>query len=195
MDFINFDDVISLFNNLKGGELVLIGSCPSLEKAKLALSLIKEISINKKIGSCFFSIEMSKEALGKRALDMNFDINNKNLHIFDNPDLDIIKLREILEKNKDENVKYCFIDYLGLIVPVADDKRQNNTEIAKKLKTIALELNVTIIALMQFNKEFNGIKLELSHFDSLENIADVILTLNKNTEKDKTEIIFLKNVK
>jgi replicative DNA helicase len=194
MDFLGLDNVINLFNNLQGGNLVLIGSLPSLGKTKLALSLVNELSINRNIGVCFFSLEFSKEKLEKRAFDMDFNINNKNLQIIDNANLNITELKDVLKKKvKDTSVKYCFIDYLGLMASVANDKKQNIIEITKILKSIASELNITVVGLIQASKEYNGLKPEINHFISLENIVDIIIALHKNTERKETEIIILKN--
>jgi replicative DNA helicase len=162
---------------------------PGLGKTSFALTLLKEMTINQNISSLLFSMEMSKSALEKRMRNIDF-VMNDNLHIVDTAELTIEELSSILESKKQESkVEYCFIDYFGLI----KNKNQDISDTLNTLKSLALKLNIAIIALMQMNRKYNGIRPELSHYETFSNNADVIFALYKNVDHPDTEVLILKD--
>ncbi len=181
-----FNDIDNIIKSLRVGELIIIGSLPSLGKTSFALFLIKELAEKQNTDSCFFSLEFPMELLKKRMSEMDINKNNDLIHIIDNPHLTIMDLKNVLKNMIDESkIKYCFIDYLNI---VGGNSKQNIEETTKVLKSFALELNITIIALMQIN---SNLKPEINLFKSIEHDADLIISLEKNTEK--TELVIIKN--
>lgn len=183
------DSIINILTELKGGELALIGSRPSVGKTFFAINILKNIIVNQNKSACFFSLEMSKIFLEKRFSEINFNINNNLLHIIDKPNQTITEIKEIIKSKPSVNI--FFIDYLGLI---ANDEKQNIEEIVRELKSFALEMDVVIIALMQISREQNNLKPEIQQFTPFDNYADLIIGLYKNTEivNNKIENIILK---
>ena len=92
---------------------------------------------------------------------------------------DLIKLRK---ENPDRDI-LCFIDYLQLIQGGSEHKgnrTQEISEISRVLKTTALELNLTIVALSQLNRDVEKRQdkrptmSDIRESGSIEQDADVI---------------------
>ena len=189
MEFLGLDNVVSIFSNVECGKFAVIGSTPSLGKTSFALTLLKEITMNKNISSILFSLEMPKSALEKRMAEIDFR-QNDCFHIFDDPKLSIEELSNILEnKIKESMIKICFIDYFGIL-----NGNRPIIETTKFLKSLAIKLNISIIVMAQISSDFNGLTPELSHYETFSNDADLIIALNKNKEQKETELIILKNL-
>jgi KaiC/GvpD/RAD55 family RecA-like ATPase len=188
----NLDEIIEGFH---GGELVIIGSRPSIGKTAFALTLSKNIIMKKNTEICFFSLEMSKEAIEKRMEKMGIDLNISLMHIIDNPSITINKLQNTVdEKVRTTKTKIIFVDYFGLLPK--DISEQDTMETLKKL---AVDLNITVIILFQLPRNIEKQKPELEHFPSSRNCADIILALYRekmeasDDSKIATTLILLKN--
>lgn len=190
--FLNFADVLNPLNALSGGELVLIGSSPSVGKTWFALNIIKTMANQYKKSSCLFSIEMSKEALEKRFSLMDFDINNNQFYLIDNPNIGLSDIKDTIIRKKQSDVKLFFIDYLSLI------KNENIETVVKELKTFAAEENVIIIGLLQLKRKSNNPKPEITDFQALDIYSNIVIGLyhvenSSNKSTKETEILILKN--
>ena len=194
VEFSGFENVVSILKNIHGGELAIIGSIPSLGKTWLALEIIKDMVINNKISACIFSLEISKEKLLERFSKIDFAMNSNLVEIIDNPTLEIEELKSIIENKKNESgIKLFFIDYLSLLW---NDSKENMEKLIGILKSISVELDVTIIGLTMLSREFAGIKPEIKYFNIPKNNVNLIIGLHKEMNSDKnnkTEILILKN--
>lgn len=129
-------------------------------------------------------------------------IAERKIFINTSSDLNIKDLLKALKnyKLKHPNLRICFIDYLQLMSP-PDHMRKNATAYSAvaynstRLKQIAKELGVVVIALSQLNrevsKEDDTPKLHhLRESGSIEQDADIVLLLHRK-QKDTNKIFLL----
>ena len=114
-------------------------------------------------------------------------------------------------KSEHPNLKAIFIDYIQLISAGADKQFKDNrvqeiSYISRSLKSLAVELDVPVIALSQLNRQAEqgsdkGSRPQLSHLresGSIEQDADVVMLLyrpsyyNKEASTDEAEVIIAK---
>ncbi|MEH7342515.1 replicative DNA helicase [Bacillus sp. JJ1532] len=120
-------------------------------------------------------------------------ISKANLHIFDQAGMDVnyiwSKLRKVRREYGEQNRILVVIDYLQLIV--GDSKHQSNrqaeiSEISRKLKQMARELNVVVIALSQLSRGVESrqdkrpMLSDLRESGQIEQDADVIAFLYRD---------------
>ncbi len=151
--------------------------------------------------------KIKKRALGVEKAGILSSLNKQHLRnlpiiFFDEGNLTLAKIESIV---KEYTAKYCVdfvvIDYLQLI-KVTDDKLRFNTTranevaiISKAIKTMALSLNIPILALSQLSRrvEGNGTKdsskkpllSDLRESGSIEQDADVVMFLYTDDEAKK----------
>ncbi len=225
-----FKDLDYVLGGLKRSDLIFIAARPGMGKTSFALNMAKNIARNYK--TLFFSLEMSKEQLSTRLLVMESGIE---LHKVQNcfftkqdweklkvalermssyqliiDDQSSINVQEIKAKAKNcKGIDAIFIDYLQLISPIKskESRVQEITEITRKLKIIAKELNVPVICLSQLSRsseqrqEHRPILSDLRDSGSIEQDADVVMMLyrefyyNKDEKVDpeESECIIAKN--
>ncbi len=173
--FIELDEKVIAF---AGGELIVIGSRPSMGKTTLVSNILRRNAVNLGIKSCFFSCEMTKKQIVENMLcaesgiatsqmrrgNMDFE---KLLKGFENllqtqifiDDTSNISVSEIKTKTrllmKKHDIKLIGIDYIQLMKPTTRhfNREQQIAEISRGLKSIAKQLDIPIIALCQLNKE------------------------------------------
>jgi replicative DNA helicase len=190
------DEILS--GGFHKGEVVIIASRPSMGKTALALSLVMNITINNSISTGFVSLEMDKEALCKRLFGQNRNFTQKfdaiPLHIIDTPNMTIEELTNtIKDLVRVHQIKLVFIDYLGLL----DGSSKNDT--ITKIKSLAVDLGIVIIALSQLPRNAEGKPPDLKFSTGFfKNDADVVVTLNRDGDMTdgknrKRRLFFLKN--
>lgn len=211
-----FADLDYVLGGLKKSDLIFLAARPGMGKTSFALSIAK--SISKKYKTLFFSLEMSKEQLSTRLLVMESGLeiekiqkgflNNdewirlKNtLEILSSCQLVIddqsnINVQEIKAKAKNcKDIKAIFIDYLQLISPVKskESRVQEITEITRKLKILAKDINVPVICLSQLSRsseqrqEHRPILSDLRDSGSIEQDADIVMMLYREFYYNKEE--------
>lgn len=212
-----FADIDKLISCLQKKSMIVLAARPSVGKTALALNIAKNVITSKENNTVlFFSLEMSREEIGKRLLSdltgmsstkfgTGFCDNNtlikkmgetKELPLFID-ETPVTTIFEIKAKAKYFNKKHplglIIIDYLQLIN--GSDKRipreQQIAEISKGVKSLAKELDVPVLVLSQLNraaeKENREPRLsDLRESGSIEQDADVVLLLSKKTS-DKEE--------
>ena len=164
------DGVIGGFN---ASELVVIAGRPGMRKNAFAISIAKNIAVDKKIPTAFFTLEMASTNFVSRLISNVCNINgsiilngrlnreewdrldqNVNtlldspLYLDDSPKLTLGDIENRIRKFADEHeVKMVIIDYVGLIdVPNVRDRRKELAVALDTLKKIAVEMNIVIIA-------------------------------------------------
>ena len=179
--FAKLDVYTSGFQN---SELIIIGARPSIGKTAFALSMIQNISCERKIPCGFFSLEMPYESIGMRLLAQEARVPMQKirsgmlrvddvkriqdaagrwyeapLYTVDTPNMKLLDLRAVARRMvKNQEVKIIFIDYIGLI-STDDNKREQweqVSEISKSLKALARELEIPIVALCQVARDAEG---------------------------------------
>ncbi len=172
-----FTRLDEMTNGFQPSEFIIIGARPSMGKTALALSMLHNISVEKKIRSAFFSLEMSHEMLMQRLLSQDSRIradllrsgflkkdhfthlmhtagriHDAPIYIVDSPNMKLLDLRAIARRlAQQEKVEVIFIDYIGLI------RSENSTiprheqiaEISRSLKSLAREIKIPVVVLSQ----------------------------------------------
>lgn len=179
--FAKLDTYTSGFQN---SELIIIGARPSIGKTALALSMMQNIAVDKRISCGLFSLEMPYESIGMRLLSQEARVPMSKirsgmlkiddvkriqdaasrwfeapLYTVDTPNMRLLELRAMARRMvKNHSVKIIFIDYIGLITtenPNAPVYEQIS-EVSKSLKALARELEIPIVALCQVARDAEG---------------------------------------
>jgi len=219
-------------------DLVIVGGASSMGKTSLALAFAFNSAFYGKTPTCLFSYEMSSQQLLSRLVSSDSGIDNKWIMkgTLDQTELSKIhesvgriervplyvdecsssSLKYLLNRIRQyvitKKVKLFMVDYLQL---VSNDKKgrsreQEVSEVARALKNIAKELNITIIALSQLNRgvgqraESRPTIADLRESGEIEQAADVVVLvyrpeyygINQDDKGNSTdglaEIIFAK---
>ena len=170
--FIAIDRITKGF---KPSELVVIAGRPGMRKASLAISMAKNIAVDEKIPTTFFSLEMSNTHFVNRLISSVCNINGSKiingqlnreewerldlnvnklldppLHLDDSPKLTLDDVEKRIQKLVEEKgVKFAIIDYVGLIdISNVRDRQKELVVTLDFLKKIAVKLNIVIMAVV-----------------------------------------------
>lgn len=212
-----YHDLDNITSGWQNGDLIVIASRPSMGKSAFALSLIRKMAVDAGIPTLLFSLEMNNFQLVNRLivnicdlpiekiksgrlapyewgkLDYKIkDLKSAPLFIEHVPDMEIeILCNEAKKAVEKHDIKIICIDYIQRIsVRNADyDKRYLEINyIARKLKTLALELNVPVVVLSQLNRngehrvsdwEKRPVLTDLRDSGTLEDDADVVIFVHR----------------
>lgn len=175
-----FKDLDSLTTGFQPGDLVILASRPSVGKTTFALNILRYLSIEKKIPTAIFSLEMTKEQLAFRLLCMQGRVDAQKIRrgiikreeirkltsaanklakapifIDDTAAIPILELKAKARRIvKEAGVKLIVVDYLQLIQGPkdVDNRQQEISAISRSLKALAKELNITVLALSQLSR-------------------------------------------
>ncbi len=175
-----FSRLDTMTSGFQPSEYIIIGARPSIGKTALALSMLKNISVENNIPSAFFSLEMSELLIINRLLAQDSRIRSEYLRngyikkehfpklmnsagrihqssifIVDTPNMKILDIRTIARRLRlQHNVQVIFIDYIGLIQSENSSapRHEQIAEISRSLKSLARELNIPIIVLSQVGR-------------------------------------------
>lgn len=192
-----FHNVDSVIGGFRKSELVVIGGRPGSGKTTFALNMAFKMACQgKKVG--FFSLEMAepelmdklvKAATGlseytesdvQSVIETKRYIDGLKLKIYDNPRLKINDIYSICKLEKDFDC--VFIDHLAIL---QSEKRYSSqyervTDLSGRLKVMAKELNIPVVALAQLNRgvENRDVKAptlaDLRDSGSIEQDADLV---------------------
>lgn len=163
----------------KNGELIIIGGRPAMGKTAFGLSLVRNIAIHNRVPVAFFSLEMATIQFMNRFLQnvsgvettQSRTYNQKEQALLDNalrtiksapffmddtPSLSIHELRtKAFRLIREHQIKLIMVDYLQLMnasgMPFSN-REEEVSAITRSLKTLAMELNIPIIAFSQLNR-------------------------------------------
>lgn len=192
-----FNSIDRSIGGFRKSELVVIGGRPGSGKTTFALNVAFKMACQgKKVA--FFSLEMAKNELMDKLVkqatgedkytESNIQsiveakryIDDLKLKIFDNPRLKINDIYSICKFEKDFDC--VFIDHLAIL---QSEKRYNSqyervTDLSGRLKAMAKELNIPVVALAQLNRglENRDVKAptlaDLRDSGSIEQDADLV---------------------
>ena len=228
-----FSGLDDLTSGLQAGDLFILAARPSMGKTAFALNMVRGIiSHAHTVG--FFSLEMSSEQLISRLLAAMAEVDGQDLnrgkldgnqwdYVYDAAaelsktklfidDSSTIGIRTIRSRARrlqaEQGLDAIFIDYLQLL-PSPDSRNANRQEeismLSRKLKSLAKELKVPIVALSQLSRAVEGrqnkrpMLSDLRESGSLEQDADIVAFLyredyyNPETENKHTELIIAKH--
>lgn len=214
-------DLDKLTTGLHPNEFIIIAARPAMGKTAFALNLATHAAMTQSKSVAVFNLEMSAEQLAMRILSslgqiegfklrtgnlMNNDwkrineavsqLSNTNLVIDDTPGITIGEIRAKCRRlaSSEKGLALVVIDYLQLISGGKNygaNRQQEVSDISRSLKTLAMELNVPIIALSQLSRSVEGredkrpIMSDLRESGSIEQDADIVSFLYRDDYYNK----------
>ena len=216
--FTALDNVLAGFQK---SDLIILAARPAMGKTTFALDLARNAALGHGASVGIFSLEMSDQQLVDRMLaaesgvdswklrtgrlsndneyvalqEAMTKLNKAPIHIIDDADMNIVKMRSATRRLKNEyGVDLLIVDYLQLMSPTnsknSDSMVQQITEISRSLKILAKEMNIPVIALSQLSRavEQRGGKPRLSDLrdsGSIEQDADVVMFIHREDKMNK----------
>lgn len=216
-----FRGLDTLTRGLHPGDLTLVGARPAMGKTSFALQVALHAA--QTVPVAFFSIEMAAEAIGMRAVINTAQVDgfqllsgvvmsqvdyarisngtstlaNASLFFDESPQISPVQVRSKLRRLRAKvgTLGLVVIDYLQLMAPMPEHKRENKTNqvagISRALKILARELSVPFLVLSQLNRgtehksEKRPTMADLRDSGALEQDADVVLLLHRPSYYDK----------
>ena len=209
-DFIEFDE---LTGGLHGGQMIVIAARPGVGKSTLALDIARSAAIHHQMTTVFFSLEMSRTELAMRILsaegkismgrlkkgDLDTEgwtnlatlqgrIDSAPLFIDDSPNMTLMEIRAKCRRLKQRNdLKLVVLDNLQLMSSgkKVESRQQEVSEFSRRLKLLAKELDVPVIALSQLNRgseqrtDKRPMVSDLRESGSIEQDADMVILLHR----------------
>jgi len=178
-----FHQLDSMLAGMQESNLIVLAARPGVGKTAFGLNIARFVAVEKKLPTCIFSLEMSKEELVDRLLvrqglidawklktgqlsDDDFAslseamgiLAEAPLYIDDTPGLTVTELRTKARRLQvDKGIKFIIIDYLQLMHGMSRDNRvQEVSEISQGLKNLARELKIPVIAMAQLNRQMES---------------------------------------
>lgn len=206
-------DLDNLTAGLQNSELVIIAARPSVGKTSFALNIVRHITVEEDLPVFFVSLEQSRTELAERLLCCQARVNSHSLrkgHLSDEDMQKLIAAGDVLRSAKlflddspgqgmlriaanarrlklRHSIKLIVIDYLQLIDP--DNRRDNRQEqvasISRRLKFLARELEVPVVALAQVNRASEDRQdhrprlADLRESGAIEQDADTVMLLHR----------------
>ena len=227
-------DVDKLTTGLHPNELIIIAARPAMGKTVFALNLATHAAMTQDKSVALFNLEMSAEQLATRVISslgqidgfklrtgnlMNTDwkrineassqLSNTNLVIDDTPGITIGEIRAKCRRlaSSENGLALVVIHYLQLISGGKNygaNRQQEVSDISRSLKTLAMELQVPVIALSQLSRSVEAredkrpIMSDLRESGSIEQDADIVAFLYRDDyykkearNEDNTSIVEL----
>ena len=217
-----FADLDKLIVGFKNQQMVIVAGRPGMGKTTFGINIAYRLAKFDNVPVGFFSLEMSSTELTKKFAAIESQICNSKITALDEPVLmkyfklshnlgslpvfiddkagstiDEIRSRAITMKRK-HNVGIIFIDYLQLISSKGSKGTRENeiSEISRKIKLLAKELNIPIVAISQLSRavETADPKVPFMHHlresGSIEQDADMVLMLWRPEYYDYKEFEF-----
>ena len=227
-------DIDKLTTGLHPNELIIIAARPAMGKTVFALNLATHAAMTQDKSVALFNLEMSAEQLAMRILSslgqvdgfklrtgnlMDTDwkrineavsqLSNTNLVMDDTPGITIGEIRAKCRRlaSSEKGLSLVVIDYLQLISGGKNygaNRQQEVSDISRSLKTLAMELQVPVIALSQLSRSVEAredkrpIMSDLRESGSIEQDADIVAFLYRDDyykkearNEDNTSIVEL----
>ncbi len=211
--FYDLDKVTSGFHP---NELIIIAARPAMGKTALAVNLAVNIAQNNNKSVALFNMEMGAEQLATRMISSAGQIDGYKLRngsfehndwkrineaisrlsetkifIDDTPGMTIGEIRAKCRRlaSSEDGLGIVIIDYLQLIsgsAKYAGNRQQEVSEISRSLKTLAMELEIPVIALAQLSRSVEGrddkrpLLSDLRESGSIEQDADIVAFLYRD---------------
>lgn len=204
-------------------ELIIIAARPGMGKTAIALNFVTNIAINSKKTVALFNMEMGAEQLATRMLSSvgqiegsklktgNLEhsdwkrvneaisrLSNTKIFIDDTAGQTVGEIRSKCRKlaTSPSGLDIVVIDYLTLIQGSSKNganRQQEVADISRALKTMAMELNVPVIALSQLSRgieqrvDKKPMLSDLRESGAIEQDADIVAFLHCSDEEREKE--------
>ena len=232
-----YNDLDNRTAGFQKGDLVILAARPSMGKTALALNLaVNSASVNH--GSiAIFSLEMPAEHVAMRILaakakveiskirtgylnneewsrlnEASQELKGQNFYIDDTPGIRVSDMFAKCRKlARDEGLYMIIVDYIQLIQTTgkSESRQQEVSEISRRLKAMARELKVPVIALSQLSRNVEQrenkrpMLSDLRESGAIEQDADLVMFLyreeyykheqEKQNEREDVELILAKH--
>jgi len=220
-------------------DLVIIGAASSMGKTSLALNLAYNAVERAKSAALIFSYEMSVNQLLTRLVSLESEIPIRWIQNGQLASEDLLRIQQTASNIQEKSiyideckrtslnyllsktrqyvhscgVKLVFVDYLQLVTASSGAKgtrEQEVSKVARALKNLAKELNITVVALSQLNRgvgfrnESKPTLSDLRESGEIEQAADIVALIyrpeyyginqdeNGESTAGKAQIIFAK---
>lgn len=210
-----FYDLDKITAGLHGGEMIILAARPGMGKTAFALNIATNAAQTTDKAVAVFNLEMSAEMLVNRMISSVGQIDSyklqtgqlqhndwkrynealsqladTNIYIEDNAGITASEIRAKCRRlaNQEKGLGLVVIDYLQLVTTGnkrVESRQVEVSEISRSLKTMALELNVPVIALAQLSRSAEKrensqpMLADLRESGSLEQDADMVLFINR----------------
>lgn len=208
-----FVDLDHLTAGLQNNELIILGARPSVGKTAMALNIIRHVVVEEKVPAFFVSLEQARIELAERLLVCQARVDSHKLRkgtldsdemqrilnaggilhkaklfIDDTPSQSMLRISANARRLKlREGIRIVVIDYLQLIEPEnrRDPRQEQVAQISRRLKFLARELELPVMALAQVNRSSEDRQdhkprlSDLRESGSIEQDADTVLMLHR----------------
>ncbi|MEZ6142504.1 MAG: replicative DNA helicase [Zavarzinella sp.] len=208
-----FVDLDQLTAGMQSSELVIIAARPSVGKTAFALNVVRHCIVEEQIPVFFVSLEQSKVELAERLLSAQARVDSQRLRkgmltaedsrrlhtagdilrkaklfIDDTPAQTMLRIAANARRLKlRHDIRLVVIDYLQLIDPEnrRDPRQEQVAQISRRLKFLARELKIPVIALAQVNRSSEDRQdhrprlADLRESGSIEQDADTCMILHR----------------
>ena len=217
-------DIDKLTSGLHPNELIILAARPAMGKTAFAVNMAVNVAINSDKAVALFNMEMGADQLvnrmisslgqveGKKLATGNLQNNDwkriseaihklseTKLYLDDTPGITIGEIRSKCRRlaNSEEGLSLVVIDYLQLISSSTNyggNRQQEVSDISRSLKTMAMELNVPVVALAQLSRSVESrenkrpIMSDLRESGSIEQDADIVSFLYRDDYYNKDKI-------
>ncbi len=208
-----FIDLDNLTAGFQANELIVLAARPSVGKTAFALNIARHVVVEEGLPVLFVSLEQARVELAERLLccqarvdshrirrgHLDHDdmtkimeagdiLGQAKLFIDDTPGQSMLRIAANARRlKKRHDLRMVIIDYLQLIDP--DDKRDSRQEqvaaISRRLKFLARELKLPVVALAQVNRSSEDRQdhrprlSDLRESGAIEQDADTVLMLHR----------------
>ena len=204
----------SLTAGFQESELIVIAARPSVGKTAFALNVLRHITVEQNIPALFVSLEQSRLEIAERLLcnqarirsdrlrkghlggdekDKFYrgvdDLSHAKLFIDDTPGQNMLRIAANARRLKlRSKIKIVVIDYLQLIDPDLKGRESRQEQVAaisRRLKFLARELKIPVIALAQVNRssedrtDHRPRLSDLRESGAIEQDADTVIMLHR----------------
>ena len=220
-----YSDLDSKTAGFQKGDLIIVAARPSMGKTALALNLAMNSASVTPGAVAIFSLEMPAEQVATRILAAKSkveiqklrtgtlndeewsriniaaqELKKQNFYIDDTPGIKVSDMYAKCRKLKNDHGLYLVIvDYIQLIQASgrSESRQQEVSEISRRLKAMARELDVPVIALSQLSRSVESrqdkrpMLSDLRESGALEQDADIVLFIYRdeyyNREEENSE--------
>ena len=217
-------DIDKLTTGLHEHQLIIIAARPAMGKTAFAVNLATNVALNTDKTVALFNMEMGAEQLASRMLSslgqvegsklatgnlLNEDwkrvneaisqLSEAKLYMDDTPGVTIGEIRSKCRRlaSSEKGLGLVIIDYLQLVASGANyagNRQQEVADISRALKTMAMELDIPVVALAQLSRAVDArenkrpIISDLRESGSIEQDADIVAFLYRDDYYDKSKI-------
>jgi replicative DNA helicase len=228
-------DVDDITGGFHPGQLIILAARPSMGKTALALNICDHAGINLKVPVLFISLEMGYLEIAERLLCARSRVDGHKLRtglgmgmremtqlskayneltksgeifIDDTPARNMMQIAASARRIKRRShIGLLMVDYIQLVdsEDPRDSRQEQIAKISRRLKTLARELKVPVVAISQLNRAVESREdkrprmADLRESGAIEQDADMVLLLHRpdyydvNDQPGIAELIVAKN--